>query len=54
VSTCIFGATKTSHVQENVKALELAGRWTQEIEDKFNAAIDNTPDVEMDFREWKP
>lgn len=37
-----------------MKALEVAGNWTQEIEDKFNAILGNAPEADMDFRVWAP
>lgn len=52
VSTCIFGATKVDQVTENMKALEVAAKWTQELEDRINTLLDNQPDFAMDFRTW--
>lgn len=43
VSTCIFGATKVSQVESNIKALEVASRWTPEIEERINKALGNEP-----------
>ena len=54
VSTCIFGASKTDQVKENMKALDLAARWTQELEDKVNGALTNNPEIDMNFRDWCP
>ena len=54
VSTCMFGASKTSQVVENIKALELASNWTEELEKEVNDILDNEPEAEMDFRFWKP
>lgn len=54
VSTCIFGATKVSHVEDNMKALKLAMNWTKELEEKIETLLDNTPSPEIDFNVWKP
>lgn len=54
VSTCIFGATKVEQVHDNIKALELAYRWTPEIEDKVNKALGNEPEADINFRTWTP
>jgi len=54
VSTCIFGATKVSQVEENLKAVEVATNWTLELEEKIEAALDNQPDPEVDFNTFTP
>ena len=41
VSTLILGFSKTSYVDENMKALELYKKWTPEIEQRINAILDN-------------
>ena len=53
-STCIFGATRVDQVEDNIKALDLAQRWTLEIEEKVNTALGNAPEPEVDFRNWTP
>ena len=35
VSVCLLGATKESHIVENMKALELCKKWTPEIEERI-------------------
>lgn len=54
VSTCIFGATKVEQVEDNIKALDLAMKWTQEIEDKIEKVLGNQPTPAMDFNIWAP
>lgn len=54
MSTVIFGASSIKQVESNVDALNLAARWTQEIEDKMNTIFVNTPEAEMDLRKFKP
>lgn len=53
MSTCIFGATKVSQVEDNLKALEVAANWTKELEEEVEEALDNEPEPEMCFRTWK-
>ncbi|CAI2372343.1 unnamed protein product [Moneuplotes crassus] len=53
-STCIFGATKVSQVEDNMGALEIASKWTEELEDKIEEALGNQPDPEMDYNTWAP
>jgi hypothetical protein len=37
-----------------LKALELAAKWTDEIEAKVAEILNNTPEPDTDFRYWKP
>lgn len=53
-STCIFGATKVEQVEDNIKALEVASKWTPEIEEKIEKLLDNQPEPAMDFNIWGP
>lgn len=53
-STCIFGATKTEQVEENVKALEVAMNWTEDIEARCEEVLGNQPEPAMDFNVWAP
>ncbi|CAI2373180.1 unnamed protein product [Moneuplotes crassus] len=53
-STAIFGADKVSQVEENMVALEIASKWTEELEDKIEEALGNQPDPEMDYNTWAP
>lgn len=43
VSTLILGFSKTSYVDENLKALELYNKWNAEIEGKVEAILKNAP-----------
>ncbi|CAI2372835.1 unnamed protein product [Moneuplotes crassus] len=47
VSTCIFGASKLSQIESNLKALEIAANWTSELEEQINKALGNQPQPEM-------
>ena len=54
VSTCIFGASKVSHVEDNMKSLEVAQNWTEDLETKFNEILGNEPEPEVDFNTFTP
>jgi aryl-alcohol dehydrogenase-like predicted oxidoreductase len=41
VSVALLGFTKIEQIHENYKALEVYKNWTQEIEDKISAIINN-------------
>ena len=43
VSTIIFGASKLYQLEDNLKSLELIGKWSHEIENKIEAILDNAP-----------
>jgi len=53
-STTIFGATKLSQVEDNLKAVEVIKKWTPEIEEKIEKVLDNTPATVMDFQTFAP
>jgi voltage-dependent potassium channel beta subunit len=52
VSTCIFGASNTNQIDDNMKSLEVAKKWTRELEDKIEALLGNRPTPEMNYRPW--
>ena len=54
VSTCLLGASKLSQLEANLKALDLAAKWTEELEKEVNDVLGNTPEPDMDFRFWAP
>lgn len=54
VSTCIFGASKTSQIDDNMRALELAINWNKDLEKKINDALGNEPAPIMDWEIWGP
>jgi voltage-dependent potassium channel beta subunit len=53
-TTALLGFSRVEQVDENLKAFELYKKWTQEIEDKVSAILDNTPAIDIDFRIWGP
>ena len=54
VSTCIFGASRVEQVDSNIKALEIASKWTPEIEERINTALGNEPKRETNWLNWMP
>ena len=53
VSTCLIGATKTSQIEENVKALEIYKKIDKETFIEIEKILDNVPEGEIDYRDWK-
>jgi voltage-dependent potassium channel beta subunit len=54
VSTAIFGATKISQVEDNVKAVEVYKKITPEIEAKIEELLNNRPKSAMNWKKWSP
>lgn len=53
VSTAIVGATKPEHMEDNLKALEVAKKWTPEMEKRVNEVMNNVPAPLFNWRDWK-
>lgn len=49
VSTAIFGATKVEQVEDNIKAVQVYKKLTNEHLDKIDSLIGNKPETEWDF-----
>ncbi len=47
VSTVILGASKTHHLKENLKALEVEKQMTDEVMQRIEAILDNAPEHPM-------
>jgi len=54
VSTALLGFSRIEQCQENLKAIPMLQKWTQELEDKVEAHIKTTPDMPLNFRNWQP
>jgi len=54
VSTAIFGATKISQVEDNIKAVAIYKKITPEIEEKIEKVLDNRPKPSMNWKKWSP
>lgn len=53
-STALLGFSKLSQIDENLKAIAIAEKWTPELEVRINEALGNAPNMELDWRAWKP
>jgi len=51
VSTVITGASRTSQVTENMKAVELLPKLTESVMAEIDEVLGNSPEPDMDFRE---
>ena len=49
VSTCILGASRAEQMQENLKALDLLPKLTEEVEAEIEQILGNMPQAEMDW-----
>jgi voltage-dependent potassium channel beta subunit len=50
VSTVITGASRTEQVTENMKAIEVVDKLTEEVMERIEGILDNKPEPEEDFR----
>ena len=50
VSTVITGASKASQVTENMKALDVLPKLTNDVTERIEAILGNKPKLESDFR----
>ena len=46
-TTCILGASKVAQFEENLKSMEVARKWTPEIEKKLEGILGNAPEPEL-------
>lgn len=53
VSTCILGASRPSQLVDNLKALDLLEMYTNELEMEVESILDNAPQGEMDWLNFK-
>jgi len=52
VSTEIMGFSKLEQIDENMKCLELYGKWNKEIEAKVEALLNNQHEEEWDYKKF--
>lgn len=50
VSTVITGASKPEQVHQNMKAIEMTGKLTEDVMHRIEEILDNKPDAPQDFR----
>ena len=53
VSCCIIGATKSTQIEENVKAIEISKKIDKDLSIEIEKILNNVPDGEIDYRDWK-
>ena len=53
-STAILGFSRVSQIDENLKAIEVLEKWSPELEKRCSEALNNTPEMELNWRTWKP
>ena len=53
-STAILGFSRVSQVEENMGAIALLEKWTKDLEQRVNEILNNTPELEVDYRTWGP
>lgn len=51
-TTCIFGASKVSHLEENLKCLEILAKWSPELEERIEKVIQTKPEDWTDYNTW--
>jgi len=54
VSVALFGATKESQFDDNLKAIEVYKKLTPEILNRIDELLNNKPEAYLDFRNMKP
>ena len=52
VSTCMLGASKSSQLEETLKAVEIYKKMDKTISLEIEQILNNAPEGEMDFRDW--
>ena len=52
ISTAIIGVSRIEQVEENLKAIEVAERWTPEVEKEISDLLANAPELDQNFRTW--
>lgn len=54
VSTAIIGSSKPEQLDDSLAAIEVAKRWTPEIEKKIEELMQNAPPAAINYRTWQP
>lgn len=54
VSVTILGASRVSQLQESLRALAVARKWTPEVEKRVEEILGNQPDSPLNWRDWEP
>lgn len=51
-STALVGFTKMAYIDDNLSSLALLEKWNVDIEKEVEAALNNAPELPMNFRNW--
>ena len=54
ISCCILAGSKASQFEETLKAVEFYKKLDKEILTEIEKILQNAPEGEIDFRDWKP
>ena len=41
-----------NQIEDNLKSLELAKNWNEDLENKINKILGNAPETEKNFKTW--
>jgi len=52
-TTCILGSSKVEQLHENLKALEIVPKLTNDVEKEIETILGNTPLGEMNWRDFQ-
>ncbi len=52
VDLAIMGASRVSQLEENLRAIDVARKWTPEIEKRVEEVMGNQPEPPMNWRTW--
>lgn len=53
-SVALLGFSRLSQIDENCAVIGVLEKWNPELEKKVTAALNNHPNMEMDWRTWTP
>lgn len=53
VTITLMGATKVSQIEDNLKSLELAQKWDEDLENRVSKLLNNSPETMTNFRTWE-
>lgn len=54
ITTALLGYTRNEQLDENIKGMEFAKHWNQELEDKCNKILGNQPEADINWRYFQP
>lgn len=54
VNTAVMGSSNVEQLTDNLNALDVAKRWTPEVEKKIEELMQNKPKPDINYRTWEP